>query len=50
MTPLRLVWRSLRFGFGAVIAFTVDANRVAILGTFRGGQDYEVALEAGDMD
>ena len=34
----------------SVIAFTVDADRVAILGIFHGGQDYEAALEAGDMD
>ena len=34
-----------------VIAFTVDdADRVAILGIFHGGKDYEAALESGGMD
>jgi len=33
----------------AVIAFTVDADRVSILGVFYGGQDYETVLQ-GDFD
>ncbi len=32
-----------------VIAFGVEADRVAIIGVFYGGQDYEVALQA-DVD
>jgi toxin ParE1/3/4 len=32
-----------------VIAFKVDADKVAILGVFYGGQDYETSLqEEGD--
>ena len=33
----------------ALIAFTVDQNRVSILGVFYGGQDYETVLQ-GDFD
>ena len=33
-----------------VIAFTVDADRVAITGVFHSGQDYEAVLEPEDMD
>ena len=30
----------------AVIAFTVEANQVSIIGIFYGGQDYEAALSS----
>jgi toxin ParE1/3/4 len=33
----------------AVIAFTVDAKRVSIIGIYYGGQDYETAL-LSDLD
>ena len=32
----------------AVIAFTVDADRVSIIGVFYGGRDYETLLQADD--
>ncbi len=32
----------------AVIAFTVDADRVSIIGVFYGGRDFEALLQPGD--
>lgn len=34
----------------AVIAFTVEAERVSILGVFYGGQNYETILQNGSDD
>ncbi|MHB1304346.1 MAG: type II toxin-antitoxin system RelE/ParE family toxin [Acidiphilium sp.] len=34
----------------SVITFAVEADRVAIIGVFHGGQDYEAALEPEDTE
>ena len=47
---IRAGLRTTSFRTRTVMAFIVDADRVAGIGIFHGGQDYEAALEAGDMD
>ncbi|MCF3948533.1 MULTISPECIES: type II toxin-antitoxin system RelE/ParE family toxin [Acidiphilium] len=37
--------RIMNYRKRTVIAFSIEADRVAIIGVFHGGQDYEAALE-----
>ena len=47
---IRAGLRITSFRKRTLIAFTVDAGRVSVIGIFHGGQDYEATLEAGGMD
>lgn len=46
---VRLGLRITNFKKSAVIAFTVDADLVSIIGVFYGGQNYEAVLQV-DLD
>lgn len=48
----RCGWRRSKYQHRAVIAFEVDdaAGRVAVLGVFYGGRDYERAFSGDDPD